>query len=334
MENFEIYETIGSVVALGAMAPFLARKLADKDIIWTTMETGDIKFIVHGETLSRVICDIPGFDVDENDGWRIKETKEKPKKPPFGLYRVGIPGLSSIHNFTITKDKENPDGTTKDDWIIKGDPVKVFSLRFTFPRPYVFPKIELRGEKPVAFDLFISARFQVVDPVKMVFGLKGKFFENAYGILKAGIGDIVNDYTPESFLSKDKGEGEDSMFSPLKGESPFNKALIEQTGMRLVGISVDADPTNKGLRDAMEAEEIAKLNGLATKATSDANLYATNNQAEGEKALRKAKISATVEAFGSVEAAQNLLGKEAQPNVLVISNGTTTPPIILNGGNK
>lgn len=316
-----------------ALLPFTAFLLAKKDIFFTRLETGDIKFIDSGSSLHKIIYDTPGFELDENKKFVPSTTKRS--HPWFGLYWIGIPPFRKIHKFTITKERENPSGKGVEDWIIKGKEEEVSSLRFTFPRPYGFPKVELGDENPVAVDLLAVSKFRVVDPVKPVYGLKGKFFENAGGIVRAGVADTANNYTFDGFIKEDKGET-GQMFASLRDPAgAFNKALIEQVGLCQDGIAVSYDPANQALRDAMEAKTIAFANGEAIKVTADAKAYETEKAGTAAANVRKAMIKATVDGFGGfIPAAQEVLAKEAQPNVTTTVVGGATPAVVVGGEKK
>lgn len=307
----------------------LAYVLAKKDTLVTTLSTWEVKFIDHGETLHRIIHNTPGYKLDENN--RFVPTTEKPKRPFLGIYWVGIPPFASVRRFTISKERENPLGTTVENWITRGEDEEVSSLRFYFPRPYVIPKVELGKVTPVSVDILAVSKFRVVDPVKMVYGLHGKFFENAAGIVKAGVGDILNDYDLPRFIEANKGEDGD-MLAPLRGPGSFNSALEKQIGMVQEGIALSYDPAHKALREAMEAKTIAIANGEAIKATADATYHKNVREAQAKAMERELRIKATLSGFsGNAEAATKVLVAEARPNVTTEVTSGATPVVPIGG---
>lgn len=312
-----------------ALLPFTAFALAKMDIFFTRLETGDIKFIDSGSSLHRIIYDTPGFELDKNNMF-IPSTAKR-SHPWFGLYWVGIPPFRKIHKFTIVKERENPSGTNVENWITKGKEEEVSSLRFTFPRPYAFPKVELGDKDPVAIDVLAVSKFEVVDPIKLVYKLKGKFFENAGGIINAAVGDRLNDFTLKDFIDEDKGEV-NGILSHLKDPTGgFNKALIEQVGLRQVGIAMRYDPSNEKVREAMEAKTIAVAQGEAKKATAEAEKEVLKSLAQG----RQAYVAATVAGFGGDNvAATNVLMAEEQPGLTTRVDGGATTVVPVGGGKK
>lgn len=316
------------VVATLVSLLLLVYELAKKDILYTFLETGDIKFVVKGKTWVKTLYDVPGFKLNEKG--LFEKTDEKPKRPRFGLYPVGIPPFRAIHKFVITKERENPQGKTKEDWVLKGEDEKVSSLRFTFPRPYVFTDVELGDEDPVSIDVLAVSKFEVVDPVKLIFKLKGKFFENVGGIINAAVGDILNDFTLKEFIDADKGELK-GILSPLKGEE-FNKMLIEQIGLQQVGIAMRYDPANAAVREAMEAKTIAFAKGEATKASADAEYYKGVREGQAIAKTRELRIAATLAGLGGdASAATRVLVAEAHPNVTTEVVGGVSPVIPVGG---
>lgn len=308
----------------------LAYVLAQKDTLFTTLSTWEVKFIDHGKTLHRIIHNTPGYKLDENN--RFVPTTDKPKRPFLGIYWVGIPPFASVHRFTISKEKENPSGKDIKEWIVKEKDEEVSSLRFFFPRPYAFSKVELGGEDPVSVDVMVVSKFRVVDPVKMVYGLKGRFFENAGGIVRAGIADVLNDFNLKDFENANKGEDGEMLKRLREPEGTFNKALEEQVGLVQPGIALSYDPSHEALREAMEAKTIAIAKGEGTKATADADYHKNVREAQAKAMERELRIKATMSGFsGNAEAATKVLVAEARPNVTTEVAGGATPVVPIGG---
>lgn len=323
-----VVTTIGSV-------SWLIYELAKQDIVFSFLETGDIKFVDHGQKLHKILYDTPGFQLTDDNTFVALKKGEKDNRRPYsvlGIYCVGLYPFAKIHKFKIVKQMENPTGKNLDTWIINKGEEDVSSLRFNFPRPYAFPNVELGDKDPIAVNLLAVAKFEVVDPVKMIYGLKGKFFENAGGILNAEIADTLNNLTFAAFLAEDKGETGTMSLRMKSPDGELNKALISQVGLRMVGIAMQYDPAHEALREAMEAKTIAVAKGEGTKATADADYHKNIREAQAKATERELRIKATLSGFGgNTEAATKVLVAEARPNVTTEVTGGATPVVPIGG---
>jgi len=320
--------TILVVTSLASLL-WLVYELAKRDILFTFLSTWEVKFIDHGETLHRIIYNTPGYELKKG---KFVSTTEEPRHNFLGLYLVGLPLFASVHRFTISKEKENPSGKNMSDWIIREKDEEVSSLRFFFPRPYAFPKVELGGEDPVAIDVVVVSKFRVVDPVKMVYGLKGRFFENAGGIVRAAVGDVLNDFDLKNFIDANKGEDGEMLERLRDLAGTFNIALEEQVGLVQTGIALSYDPANEALREAMEAKTIAKAKGEATKTTADAEYHKNIREAQAKAKERELRIAATLSGLGGdTSATTRILVAEAHPNVTTEIVGGVNPVVPVGG---
>lgn len=311
------------VLGIIALLPFVFYLLAQNDIFFTKLETGDIKFIVRGESLVKIIHDVRGKKLD-SDGKLVDGTETKSLiNKMFGLWWVGFPPFASVHKFWVVPERENPSAEKKSDWITKGEPRQESSLRFTFPRPYRLDKVELRDRLSV--DLLIVAKFEVVMPETPVFLFKGGFFANAGSILSAEVADRVNNMDLATFLPAQKGEvggilkgmkaseesiGEELELKDTTTDSAvrhnlgdFNRELIRQVGLRLVGIAITQfDPSDQETRDAMQAEQLAINRGKGRIAEAQADKDANELRAQALERTAQARgkqIKETVAALAS-----------------------------------
>ena len=274
-----------------ALSPFVAYVLAKADLFWTQLESGDIKFIMHGETLHKIIYDVRGFKlIDGKFSPTTPEEETQKSHPWFGFYWIGIPPFASVHHFPITKERENPAGKTPEEWIERDvGEESVSSLRFTLPRSYVLLNVELGDRTPI--NVLVVAKFQVVTPYIPVFLFKGKFFENAGGIIRATISDILKGYTLDQLVAAEKGEVGGILVGMKLPDSEFNGELIKQVGLRLVGISIPQyDPSDDALRKAMNARIVAKkeAEGLVAVARGHAAQLKIRVEADAKAAERLA----------------------------------------------
>lgn len=289
-----------SLLVLILLFPLVAYSLSTRDIFFTQVESGNIKFILSGESFSRIIHDVNGKELDSNnmlvDGNEYKTFLNK-----RGIWWIGFPPFSSIHTFQIKKEKENVSGKTPEEWITHGEETSVSSLRGSFPRPFVFRDVELMDRTTI--DLLVTCKFEVVDPLKLVFVFKGDFFDNTGSILGSKVDDMIKDFNNlAAFIAEKKNEHDGFLHILKENTNEFNKVLVEQIGLRLVGISVSKfDPSDKEVLKASNAEAIALLQAKGIRATFEIN--AEKTRAEG---------AATRDSL--IETAK---GKEAQIQALV-----------------
>jgi len=347
-------EIAGYVLALIALSAFVVYALAKEDLFFTLLESGDMKFIMRGETLRKIIHGVRGFELVDG---KFVSTTNVQKRPLFGFYWVGVPPFASVHHFPITKEREDPDGETPAEWIKRDEaPAMVSSLRFTFPRPFVLRDVELKDLTPI--NVLVVAKFEVVDPYVPVFLFKGRFFENTAGLIKGSVTDILKRYPLDDFNNKEKGEVngilaemKESENDPDPNKGKLNRELIKQVGLRLVGISIPQyDPSNKTLREAMNAQIIAteQAKGKVAEATGHANQLAIRVEADAKAAerlalARRARVKATLEELKASGASGDVLARATadvlRAESLADSNITTlldggVPAVVPVGGNK
>lgn len=350
--------------------PFTFYLLAEKNLFFTKLETGDIKFVVRGDSLVKIIHDVGGkkLETDEFGDQQFVDGIERKTflNTRFGLWWVGIPPFARVHTFMIKKERENPGATDSEHWINADTKLaEVSSLRFTFPRPYKLDKVELADR--LAVNLLAVAKFEVVRPHIPVFLFKGAFFVNAGSILRAHIADLINNRNLNEFILAPKGEVGGILESMKKSENEtaddpnnpghklgdFNRELIRQVGLRLVGISITQyDPSDADIRAAMQAEELAIKQGLGriAKAKADATVTTTDAEAKAtaEERLaraRGARVRETVAALAStlgspdvvaVQAGKVLHGEALKDTKITswVEGGANVQPILNIGGDK
>jgi len=352
-------EVGGYILAILLLSPFLAFLLAEVGIFFTKLESGDIKFIMHGESLHKTIYDVRDFKLENNQFVKTTPKEESAKtRPWFGLYWVGIPPFASVHRFPIIKERTNPAGKTPEEWVERDKEISMEpSLHFTIPRPFVLRDVELGDRTPI--DLLVIAKFEVVDPYIPVFFFKGRFFGNTEGIIKAAVSDILKGtpgkpLTLDQFVASDKGEVSGILSLMKEDKGPLNKELISQIGLRLVGISISKyDPQDGDLREAMNAQVVSEqtAKGVIAKAEGEAKriqIEAEANALAQERLAiaRGAQIRETVSALASTMADHNVVargaadvlemeaatGKDSKLTTLVKGGGA--PPVIPVGEKK
>lgn len=272
-----------------AIIPLMMFLLSRTNMFYTRISSNEIKFIMRGKTIIRILHNVPGkilrikmpdgsreipspnnldlaefFTGEETRGWLQKR---------FGIFWVGIWPFDKILTFEISKEEENPRGSTIADWIIDNGSAPVDSLRYNFPRPFIHQNVELGGRTTV--DFITATKLRVVRPYIPVVQLKGNFFTNTYSILSSAVNNLTKGIeTQDQFADADKSEGEKSYLHKLKvPDGELNIALAKQVGLALDGISIPKyDPSDSEVRAAMQLAEIATLKKEALKI--DAEAYA------------------------------------------------------------
>lgn len=332
-----------SLVISVFMLPFAFYALAKLDLFFTLLESGNIKYIYHGDTLHRIIADVKGKRLEGQ-----KLVKGHAGKPVWGIYWLGLPSIASVKKFNIHKKKEHETttGIASTEWIKDLGTEEVDSLRAVFPRPFLLTDMELADRQTVT--LLIAAKLAVADVYIPVVELKGDFFGNASSTLRAAIGDVLKTLTMDQFLNAPKGEG--GILEHLTGStSAFNLNYLEkQVGLHVMGLSIASwDPSDAKTRDAMNLAFIAEK-------TREAELIAANtyrdtvgirNEADALAMERIAKargahVKAVLDNLASegaspnelVKAASKVLRAEAQPNLTSLVEEASAQPVVPVGG--
>jgi len=355
-KNMIVIEILVYLVAFAALVYFGMYALATKDIFWTQLETGNIKYIFRGDKLHKIIADVRNKKMDDTMGHKLETGVEHRSwlNNKTGLYWIGWPPFASVHKFKIRKRKEVEITTGKPPagWIEDFGEVIVSSLRETFTLPFVLTEVELNDQQNVS--MLVVAKFDVVDAYIPVIELKGGFFANTSSTLSAAVTDIAKELTMDGFVAAPKGEKVGILSVEFENKiapdetvtiSKFNKRLEEQVGLHLVGVAISEwDPSDKAIRDAMskkflaEKEQAAAVikaetyaKEVAIKTTADVGRVVALGEADGKRVL------STVNALGgNVTVAGKLLEMEAAagPNskLTTLVNGPATPVVPVGGG--
>lgn len=282
--NWIIGTIIIFLVIMVILSPFLAWALSTFNLFFTVCPSGNMKFVMSGQTVIAIILNPEDLKIHLGKDWELEPKAFKTRiRFPFGLFWVGIPGIRHIHEFPITKDQENPDaGEDPRTWIMQTGEVIVDSLRLVIQRSFVFRNIELKDRSVV--NILVTTKFRVLDWFIPIFNLKGKFFENTAGLIESEVGDVFNKLTLQELIQSPKGEN--GILKDLKVEGcPFATALKEQVGLDLEGIAISrVDPGDAKLRNAMNAKVLAQTEGEATNAKADADAQAALTKAKGDAA--------------------------------------------------
>lgn len=299
---------------------FVAYSFATRDLFFTKINSGDIKFAIKGDSLTKIIHDVKGKKLNESGEFIEGNEFKSFLASILGIWWIGIPPFISIHKFRIKKEKENIGGNEPDSWITKGEEVIVSSLRYAFPRPFVFKAVELKDRTTV--DLLVVCKFEVVNPYKLIFIFKGDFFDNTGSMLSARINDEVRNFEDiKDFINAEKSEEKGFLFPLKQANSNFNSQLTELIGLRLVGINVSKyDPSDKAVLAATNKEAIAKLEAKAIIAT--ANGYKEKINIETQADANRITELGKAQGKKVNELVANLAGSLGDRNVIATSVAT------------
>lgn len=344
------------VAILGVLSPFVTYALATQNLFFTLLESGNIKYIYHGDTLWKVIADVKGKRVEGHTLVPGTENRQWWEKW-LGIYWVGIPPFASVRRFKLTPRKEQEElaGKPMEEWIEEKPPIEVDSLRAAFPRPFLLPDAELKDRQTV--HVLVVGKFVVVNTYIPVPELKGKFFELLSSTLQGAVVDILKGLDMDAFKDAPKGEGgilEVLTKDPSDPAGAFNRALEKRVGLHLVGATIPQwDPSDKSVRAAMNKAFMAEKDREATLVQADAyrQRVAIETEADAKRiadlgTARKTQVEALVTAIAStgaekadvVKSVTRVLemdaaaGRESKLTTLVA--GGEAIPVVPVGGDK
>lgn len=353
-----------SILAVLIACPFVLYELAKSDnpMFFTTMESGDIRFIMKGKTLHRMIHDVRGKKWSDGKGKSFSaelvnllpnESDGKGKLARwFGLYWIGLYPFYSVLKFKIKKTRENTAGTKPQDWITKVEEEEVTTFRHTFPLPFVLTGVEIKDRTKV--DLMAVGTFEVVRPYIPVIKLKGDYYTRMSSRLLAATSDELKAF--ESFLdfvAAPKKEADGILAQALLKDplSTFNDDLIANVGLKLTEISIPQYSADEAILAATQKEAVAKLEGAALLAAAEFYKQKLAKETEADAAridalgiARGGQITKVVTAMGTLEGspdvatrgAADLLEMEAatgeHSKLTMVIKGGQTPQIVIPGG--
>ncbi len=268
--------------------------------LFTTVGTGNIKFVDVGASNKYTYINIPGKVlikgeiIDERYSGETEDRKTWVQKK-FGRYWVGFPFLGNhVHTFYITHDRAKRQLTqdmTPADWIEYGEgPEPTDELRWKVPRAVLVPDVKF-GDN-IEANILVLCRIEFNVPLKPVYIQKGDFFETFANLVRSGVLNYCKGTTAAKFAVCDRlDDGEMSRFVV----GTINKQIGEEVGIKLIGVSVPIYNESKSSEEeALEAAELARLNGLATVAKAEAEAAALIKTTEAEN--KKMIMDATAQA--------------------------------------
>lgn len=262
------------------LCPFTIRALASMDVFFTFGVSNNIKYVERGGVLHRVIADVPNFTLAK-DGRTLQpgKTQQSFLHRLLGIYFIGVYPFFKVRSFEIKKQSENILGNGPSDWIKYGETIKTTTLRFNFPRPYVFTNIELGDRTTV--NLKIVMEFQVVDTYIPIYVYNGDFFKQAGSLLEGEVIDVLKKFTIDEFVLKEKGEINGILQYIKVSDGSFNQKLISLTGLKVLSVSInDYEPGDKELIEVIRQKALAREKGDALIETANKQKVAETIDAE------------------------------------------------------
>ena len=290
-------------------------RLAPYDKFFTKLETGDIKFVVAGESWVKTLINIPKKTIGKDGKIRnLKdgETDQTWFQKTFGLYWVGIYPFRQIHSFTLIKERENrrigPD-TQPENWIEREDPIDVTELRWKFPRPILVPDVEFGGA--LRANILVLCKFEVVEPIVPIFIQKAKFFDLTSSYVRNGVINYCQNMEYQKFITankKDDGDMSKEIIDSIK------TVIESEIGVLVTGLSVSQyESSDKETQKLMEAMQKAELEGKAEVAKSKLAGDAAFAKADGEARADVVRASAKIQDI--IMTVNELVTRGVDPNI-------------------
>jgi regulator of protease activity HflC (stomatin/prohibitin superfamily) len=200
-----------AILALGIfLLGVLGFLLAQVDILFTTVKTGEMKFVIRGETRHRVLLNVPGYYFDDKTGKIVL-------KPPkgygddrsliarllerlFGIWWLGFPPFYSLKSFHLDGEswvKDEKFKTKKYD-----SEERLYSLQVSHIYALLATEVELGDNFLV--DIAADVTLRVINPDRAIFALGGTYLYSVLQALRGGINDYANNKKYDEFRVEDK----------------------------------------------------------------------------------------------------------------------------------
>ncbi|HRH22607.1 MAG TPA: hypothetical protein PLB51_01275 [Candidatus Paceibacterota bacterium] len=290
---------------------------AQNNMQFTTLPTGQIKIIVAGESLVRVIANVPGYRVNKDN--KIEAGEEIPQELNPWEYllkfletRWGIYYVSLLYPFkgvfiyplereklkkTFTVDKDSGQQVIKHE-IVHIDPELVDSVYWHNPCPVRASDAELKGNLKIS--LTVQVVFEVKDPVYLAMTIGSRWMMIAQTAVVGFLENYVRKMDINDFRETDKSSQRSKLVRELE------KLVLLQDSIRIVQatyIGYDLDASGQKVLEALQAQEIAKKIGEAKVETEKMAILAaeqTRKRIEIEAQAQAAKTR--IEGQGTADA--------------------------------
>lgn len=310
-----IVTVLGMIGVILLMSYFLAFKFGLRKIFVTLPKTNDVEFSMRGESLRKVIPNVPGYGIKREtitanigNAQRIIHAHKLcpiseggiPVKFLWGLASIGpLWPFDKILTYSFSwdrpssvseKEKEEKKGakieTFPGDIVVSHRSEKVTSLRYWYNYSITLKDIELEGRYKI--NIFLNITIEAVYVDIPVIYLDGDWFKvfvsKCFGVVSDGLkGMAINDFEdlPKMDFLKEKITG-------------ISEEILLATGMRPAEITY-RDYSAAGTKEEQEAfiaEQVAILKGKARLAEASAEAKSIIKLSNAEAiALRRLKIA-------------------------------------------
>lgn len=269
--------------------------MAKNDFFIGLVQEGDMRFVVKGENLARIILNAKDYHLDkkgivtkneEVPGYKRIQAWYDKMLGVFGFYWIGIPPTWHMHEYEFEYGRK-----VEDDLFgvkLTSDTLKNLHLAHTYQvvAKNVLLKDSFRIE--VSFNLVVRA----YDPTKAIFVLKGKWWTPLTSAVLGAIADEVNNYSYAQWLAMDKLAKNKSkeLSAFVKAVEAINDLLQRDTGMTVESIQYSgfklSDKQDEAVA-ATQAMELAQLKGRALlwEAKNKAKITKAEGDASNQVAL-------------------------------------------------
>jgi len=260
--------TVAAIIALLVWLLYFGAKY-EKQTCY--VPTGEIKFVVAGESCVKVLPNLDGtnYHYDYDTGLTVEGERGiiYPPHSILGVYLVSLLyPLKEIHVYQYEWDKLRKGDPTKGekDYVIDHHPLEyVNSLYLFYTYPILAEEVELEGN--LRINILVNVTFRMVNPILVVFVFKAKWPRLVNATVKGAIATFGQGKTLDAFRKEDK-EGGDSAFSmavkQINDSTNNMPGIIENYGVAVHAVDfVSYDPVigSPEEQKAITALEIARL---------------------------------------------------------------------------
>ncbi|MCC6290485.1 hypothetical protein IT398_00185 [Candidatus Nomurabacteria bacterium] len=322
----------------------LVNLMARNDFIIGFVPEGQIKAVLAGDSLHKLLVNIGGYDYDRELREITPSSKKKPWRP-FGIYWIGLPPFKSVLRYPFSWVKWDKPEDSAHFALIPRNREIVSSLFFRYPYGVQVRGIRLKGNIEVEITLVVT--LEIVRPETTLFRIQPT--GNWLGLVIAKVEEATRGWAGEkgnegeefdveklrSLAAREEGAADDlrTRIMEMNGHPPTEGLPESADGTRrLCGvdiISVDfqgwkfVDPDAE---KAYQSEEIENRVADGVRAKADGEAARIGKVGDAEARVIAAKLNA---AGGNHTLAASLAQATAlqETNVRVLSLAGGTPPI-------
>lgn len=288
LDQFIDLATLAFVIVAAAtiLVALTAYALSFFDIFFTQVPSGEIKFVVKGETCHRAIASVVGWTIDGKTGdmRKLQPGESDPNLnwlSQLGIFWIGIWPLFKVFNYKFSWDKPVGIGEGSDKQkIFHRENIVVDSLLFRYPYAIRVSGSETGGY--ISYDILLVVTTLALNPITAIFGIKpsGSWIT----ILQTRVQDAVR-----SWVSKQDVKSVLEIMNDKKSEFTelvtdyVNQNLVDLIGVAVAElrvVSVDPVIEDQKIRDALtekvRAEEQGKADVVAAEFKAQAQRIRAN----------------------------------------------------------